>query len=271
MFPSIPNRIRTLPSHLTGSPPPSFSRLSLPAFPLPPLPPPIRFPINHVTPARSLTHPRCLLLRLHTPSLHFTPRFSSDPVQPSLLLLFFSPSLFSSAPLPTPLPPPVLPSSRTIRRLTWSTFITGLTACARRMRAPTNSSPPPPSTWRPWTWTPSRPPGRPWSRSATSATHTSPPPPSSLSRSRLSAATCQPKRQPASPSGPCRTTELGALPAAGPQRRLLSQPHQNNVQHPVSAHPGPQLQLRQRPGQGYLHIDCRGSWACELKTKKRYM
>lgn len=38
-----------------------------------------------------------------------------------------------------------LPTCRTIRRSTWSTYTAGLTACAPRMKAPTSSSPPLPS------------------------------------------------------------------------------------------------------------------------------
>lgn len=52
-------------------------------------------------------------------------------------------------PLPQPLLCPIpllpLPSCRTIRKSTWSTYTAGLTACAPRMRAPTSSSPPLPS------------------------------------------------------------------------------------------------------------------------------
>lgn len=44
-----------------------------------------------------------------------------------------------------PLLPPPLPTCRTIRRSTWSTYTAGLTACAPRMKAPTSSSPPLPS------------------------------------------------------------------------------------------------------------------------------
>lgn len=86
----------------------------------------------------------------HCPSIFLL----SHPYSPFLSNVFFHfPSLpiniFPSFHLPSPLlrstPSLPLPTYRTIRRSTWSTYTAGLTACAPRTKAPTSSSPPLPS------------------------------------------------------------------------------------------------------------------------------
>ena len=93
------------------------------------------------------------------PSLNTVPRFFSHPIPShtsfpsytSFSFLTTFPSLLpftitaSSSPSNSHSFPCPLPTCRTIRRSTWSTYTAGLTACAPRMKAPTSSSPPLPS------------------------------------------------------------------------------------------------------------------------------
>lgn len=76
-------------------------------------------------------------------SFFFFQSFFVVPYSTSLHYCFLSPSSFtlvSSSPLF--FSSHSLPPCRTIRRSTWSTYTTGLTACAPRMKAPISSSPP---------------------------------------------------------------------------------------------------------------------------------
>lgn len=129
------------------------------SFPLLPLPPSL--PLSNFP---QFIPPICIPLilsfsispYLHLPFLNIFPRSFFYPI-PSRLSFqtssFHFPSLpiniFPSFHLPSPLlrstPSLPLPTYRTIRRSTWSTYTAGLTACAPRTKAPTSSSPPLPS------------------------------------------------------------------------------------------------------------------------------